>query len=237
MDNITYATNNLLEPLTRNEYIQYATNNPYAEVNQEHFFDVSKLARKLWEQRHATPCPEALVIAGLYHDIDRVFPAEHSNDPSIKTSRRAIDTKSLPDEGYTENQIKFVIHPQNCAAIFREYNPELPESLKNDVAYLIERHELGAAKTSDGMLEQKDAYTTTYNLNDAADVLCEADGTSFFSVIIYSYLKGKSETRAREKIKMSYRKLSREGKEMVRTFEYRTADAGELVRSTIVDEK
>ncbi len=240
MDWTRLASERFEEVVGRQEYLDYAKGNPYAEVDAPHFRDVSRLAVDLWGRKYDLDCPIALPIAGLYHDFDRVFPPDHSADPRIRTKRRMIDTKSLPDSGYTEDQIKLDLHPQNCAAIFRDYNPGIPLPLQMDISFLIARHERGAEMAGGKFFRRLDEFTGSYNLNRAANVLCEADGLGFFSLIVYSYVKGRSPERAREKIRLSFGKLSPQGQELARAMKYHPVefegeriDVDALVREVI----
>lgn len=241
MDYLDSAIINFEEAVGRKEYVDYARGNSYAEVDVEHFRDISRLVVNIWEKKYDAKCPTALVIAALYHDFDRVFPPDHSTDLIIRTERRMIDTKNRPDSTYTDDEVKKIIHPQNCAAIFRDYNFDMPIELQNDVSYLIERHEVGADQNQDGSFVQKqDDFTSSYNLNQAADVLYESDGLGFFTLIINSYIKGRSEERVKQKIRFSFEKLSQEGKEIARSINYQsveyegeTIDVGEIVKSVI----
>src|SRR3989338_2063636 len=208
----------------RQEYLDYAEGNPYAEVDAQHFRDVGRLVVDLWGRKYDPACPIALVIAARYHDFDRVFPLGHSVDLGIRTKRRMIDTKSLPDSGYSDNHIKTVVHPKNCAAIFRDYNPDFPQTLQRDVSFLIERHEVGAEIEGGKFVRGMDEFTGRFCLNQAADVLCEADGLSFFSVNIYSYVKGRAPGRVREKIRFSFSKLSAQGQDLARGMEYHSVE-------------
>jgi hypothetical protein len=236
-NNLEYALGNFDDATSRQEYIEYATGNPYAKVDVEHFKEVAKLVEELWSKRFSSACPDALIIAGLYHDIDRVFPIEHSNDSSIRTTRRTIDTKSLSDAEYGTAELKKRVHPKNCAAIFEDYNQKLNTRLKEDVSYLIERHEIGGNKDATGKSDiLLDSLTKEYNLNAAADILCEADALVFFTLIIYSYAKDRSINRIQQKIRFSYNKLSDFGKQIARDLEYRPVqrEDGELDISTLI---
>lgn len=243
INNIESAKNNFLEAITRSEFVRYANNNPYAEQEQAHAEDVSLTVQRLWELKYSKECPKALIIAGLYHDFDRVFLKEHSNDPDIKTDRRTVDTTSIKSAEYTVSHVKKVLHPANCAAIFEDYNPKLVEELKSDISYLIKRHEIGGDRDEEDILvDVMDSHTNSYDLGAAAEVLCEADGLSFFNVIIYSYINGRPMEKVKQKIKFSYEKLSKEGKQLVREAEYRTIevkgvsiDVGELVLFEIMN--
>ena len=222
MTNLEYALQNFLEATSRQEFKEYAQDNPYAEVEVEHHIEVSNLVQELWQRRFSSKCPEALVIAGLYHDIDRVFPAKHSNDSTIRTTRRAIDTKNIPDSQYLDSQEKKRVHPENCANIFQDYNPRLDTRLQEDITYLIEHHEVGGDKNGSNKLDLLlDSLSREYNLNVAANILCEADAIVFFTLIIYSYAKDRPIERIQQKIRFSYDKLSLTRKEITRKLKYK----------------
>lgn len=218
MEVIEYAKANFLEAVDRPEFVSYATGNPDAEVEKDHAIDCGEIAERLWGMTFGTPCPEGVVIAGIYQDCDRWFPKDYSNDPRIKTQRRAIDTKNIPTENYDlVNRTKTIIHPQNCAAIFRDLNPDIPERLQRDISYLIEKHEIGGQRTPAGVhRELTDEHSGTYNLNAAADIVMRADGLSFFNVILPSYLRGRPRERVKQKIRFSYEKLSETERTLVK---------------------
>lgn len=219
MNYLEYTKNNLLAALNRPEYIEYAAGNPYAEVDSIHFLNVGDLVKQLWERKYHTQAPDAVVIAAWYHDFDRVFPD------------RKIDTKNAPRHLYEKVKEE---HSRNCANIFEEWNPELPILLKQDIMYLIEKHEFGGVKKENGSLEELiDKFTRTYNLNRAADDVCEADGLSFFAVIIHSYSKWADEDRVRKKIEFSFNKLSEVGKTMVREMHFKDRYVAELMKEAI----
>jgi hypothetical protein len=177
-----------------------------------------RLVDEIWNKRFNSDCPEALLIAALYHDVDRVFPIAHSDDPNIKTGRRMFDSRSIPDHLYGhKNGLKEQNHPTNCSEIFKDYNPDIPENLLSDIMFLIQRHESGGEDVSGS---RKDFETDSFLLADAADVLKEADGLSFFDVILPSYVKDKPKERVLRKIDYSHRKLSSEGVEIVSEMDF-----------------
>ena len=210
---LEYAKRNLLAATTRPEYLEYIRGNSYAEADPEHFLNVADLAKQLWERKYHMPAPEGFVIAGWYHDFDRVFP------------EKMVDTRRA--ENYEDAKAE---HSRNCAVIFEEHNPELPVALIGDVKFLIERHEFGGEKGQDGqLLERPDVFTRSYNLNLGAEELCEADGLSFFPVILPSYAAWAPQDRVRQKIAFSYRKLSEVGKSIVMEIQF-PGHLGDLVR-------
>lgn len=223
-----YALQNFDDAISRDEYLKYASGEAYAEADRDHFQNIVQTVTDLWKARFEDECPLALKIAALYHDFDRVFPPEHSDNPNIRTERRMIDTKSVPTEFYgkSDEEIKTVVHPRNCAAIFRDYNPRLAETLQSDISYIIERHEVGGDEG-----EKIDEYTGSYDLNKAADALCEADGISFFRVVLNSYVKGRTAERIRKKIRFSFRKLSPVGQKMVKKIDFHVVE----YRGKIID--
>lgn len=215
-----YAKDNLLRALDRPEYIQYATGNPYAEVDRDHFLNVGDLVDQLWHIKFNCPSPDAPVIAGWYHDFDRVF-------VEIRVATWDVDKNRYRD--------KKIEHSKNSALIFAEWNPLLPPPLMKDVQYLIEKAETGGEKTQDGRyIDILDSFTRSYNLNQAADIISEADGISFFKTIIYSYAKWASPERLENKVKFSFNKLSQEGKSIVRDIQFRDPLIRDLVRTLIL---
>lgn len=193
----------------------------------------------MWKRRFSSVCPEALIIAGLYHDFDRIFPKDHSNDPTIRTIRRAIDTKNIPNDRYLDSIEKSQIHPENCAEIFQDYNPKLDSSLSDDISYLIKLHEVGGNRDGSSELDTLlDSFTREYNLNIAADILCEADALVFFTLIINSYAKDRPIERVQQKIRFSYAKLSSFGKGIVQEQQFKPVkrDDDQLDLHALVEE-
>lgn len=219
MNYLGYAHQNWLKAVNRPAYIEYASGDPYAEVDKEHFLNVGHLIKVLWERKYQSKVPDALVIAGWYHDFDRIFPAQK------------IETQGVPLGEYESTKF---LHSQNCANLFEEYNPQLPGKLISDVKYLIERHEFGGIKKNGEYEDRIDQFTGAYNLNLAADLLCESDGLSFFEVIIYSYLKWADSDRVDNKVRFSYNKLSPAGKELLGEMEFRDSEVKTLVKKIVL---
>jgi hypothetical protein len=218
MNYLRYAETNLRKIAESPAFIQHAKNNPYAEVEYAHALDVSKLTEELWLRKFEIKPPVALKIAGLSHDFDRFFPKE------------SIDSSKSSGEEYKNSKLE---HSKNSARIFRRENPKLPVELKDDVVHMIERHEIGGDKVNGRYVEILDRFTSNYNLNVSSDQLNEADGLSFFSVIIPSYRKWAPPERVINKIRFSFSKLSPVGQQMVREMEYSDEEIRNLILSTV----
>jgi HD superfamily phosphohydrolase YqeK len=161
------------------------------DQDMKHAFEVEYYCKKLWGNK----CPEALLIAGLYHDYDRIF------------KEKAVDTKNCAKERYFAMKI---IHSANSAMIFREHNPDLPIDLIQDVTFLICRHEIGGDVDKEGkLIIKKDSFTQGYNLNKAANIIWYADKISFFKSNIDDYSK-RGEEELMKKIRFSIVGLPKE---------------------------
>ena len=204
MNFLEYSTEIFDRMTNRPEYIRYSSQNPRLRLDKEHCLNVSKLSGDIWTKKFDIDPPTALEISGLFHDCDRFFPDE------------IIDTQESA-EGYENLKLE---HSKKCAKIFEREVPELPKELTSDVSYMIKRHEIGGEKKEGQYIENPDKFTGTYNLNVSTDQLTEADGVSFFSVILPEYVKWASQERVENKIKFSFEKLSPIGQEMVRNIQY-----------------
>lgn len=195
MNNLDYAETNFLKIIERPEYKEYVKNNPsYAENEIKHLIYVDKKIQELWYGHgQSIQTPDALKVAGWYHDCDRLFP------------ERKVNTKEADVEEYKKLKGS---HAENCTNIFEELLPNLPPKFVNDVKFLIKRHEIGGDRENGKLIEKTDEFTNKYNLNLAADILCEADGLAWFEVISPSYVKWAKPDRLKEKTKFSYKKLT-----------------------------
>ena len=218
MKHLGYAEANLRRIVESLEFKQYAQGNPYAEVEFAHALSVSYLSRELWLRRFGKKPPLALKISGLFHDCDRFFPKER------------VDTSKTSAEEYEAKKLE---HSKNCSRIFQRENPGLPVVLRDDVAYMIERHEIGGDKINGRLVEVSDKFTSSFNLNVSSDILQDCDGMDFFFTILPKYVEWPSPERVREKIKFSYNKLSPIGQQMVRERKYNDDKIREIIMSTI----
>ncbi len=172
-----------------------------------HAFEVARIAVQLWQKNEKGEAPLALQVAGLYHDIDRLFP------------KRTVDTKNCSKEEYS---VRKAIHSGNSALLFYEENEEMPDELKRDVFFLILRHEFGGDMGKEGIiLTQLDEYTKSYNIHLAANYLFYADKLSFFYSNIFAYKK-RGKERLIMKIKFSVEGLPSKIKQEI--FELRFDD-------------
>lgn len=219
MDYLGYMEENLKAIAARKEFKRYAKENPfYAGHELEHALDVQKWSGGLWQERFEAIPPTALEGAAEFHDCDRFFLKEK------------LDTSKVPKEQYETAKIK---HSKNCARIFRRENPKLPRPLKNDISYMIERHEVGGDKTNGAYIETADEFTKSFNLNVSSDQLTEADGISFFSVLLPDYMKWADSERVANKIRFSFDKLSPLGKKIVRRIDYTDKEVRDTVLAVI----
>ncbi len=215
VDYLEYAYGNLVKATERPEYKRYLeTDSPYGnEAYILHVTNVAEYVAKLWRMKFGSELPAAMKIASWYHDFDRLLP------------ERRLDTSTAPIERYTDVK---KMHSKNCAVLFAEFNPELPEGLTRDVQHLIERAE---ERVEEG--NAVDNFTGSYNLDKASNILCEADGLSFFDVIIYPYARMFTPERVNNKILFSYAKLSEDGKRLLDEMEFSDAVIESLVRNLI----
>jgi len=218
MKYLEYAEANLRRIVESLEFKQYAQGNPYAEVDFAHVLNVSYITRELWLRRFRTKPPVAIKISGLFHDCDRFFPKER------------VDTSKASAEEYETKKLE---HSKKCARIFQRENPDLPTRLKDDVVYMIERHEVGGDKINGRLIEVFDKFTSSFNLNVSSDILQEGDGMDFFFTILPKYIEWAPPERVREKIKFSYNKLSPIGQQMVKERKYTDEKIREIIMSTI----
>lgn len=219
MDHLRYLKENLIAIATRPEFTRYAQENPfYAGSELEHALDVQKWSGELWREKFKAIPPTALEGAAEFHDCDRFYPKEK------------LDTSKVPKEQYETAKIQ---HSKNCARIFRRENPKLPRPLKNDISYMIERHEIGGDKINDAYIETIDEFTKSFNLNVSSDQLMEADGISFFSVLLPVYMKWADSERVANKIRFSFDKLSPLGKKMIRRIDYTDQEVRDTVLAVI----
>jgi hypothetical protein len=98
---------------------------------------------------------------------------------------------------------------------------------------MIERHEIGGDKINDAYIETTDEFTKSFNLNVSSDQLMEADGISFFSVLLPVYMKWADPERVENKIRFSFDKLSPLGKKMIRRIDYTDQEVRDTVLAVI----
>ena len=163
-----------------------------AAFEQAHAQAVVKHLKEL----HPTP-PAALTLAGHFHDIDR------------STSKRVDPTK---DTNYQDNK---QAHATNCAQITKEFLQELPQTLLQDISYLIQHHEQGPP-TQEPLL---DNHTRSFDLNQAAHTLFCADKLAFFSQAIHRYAK-RGDKRLRMKIRFSLQQLPKKHYTTIKNYSY-----------------
>lgn len=175
MNHFNTVKQRILAQIGSDGYREAFAGTEQGRVDKGHFLEVVRITAELWEENEKTSVPEALKIAALYHDGDRIYPS------------RQVNTKDYPEGQYGYRK---GIHSGNTALIFFENNLDLPRELVRDVCFLILRHEHGGDKTSKSeYFEKKDDFTQSYNLNLAADYLWYADKLSFFYSNIHEYAK------------------------------------------------
>lgn len=144
--------------------------------------------------------PLALQIAAYCHDLDRSFP------------EKAVDTKNCPIEEYTRRKM---LHACNSAYLFIQLPLDLNKPLKDDVFFLICRHEQKTSETS-----RLDSHTQSYDLIHAANVLWMADKATFFKVNIEKYARVRTPERLAEKLRFSLDGLPDDIQQRILGFEY-----------------
>jgi hypothetical protein len=146
----------------------------YGAIDKPHTKAVLSWVRKLWQYGEA---PDALQISAAGHDWDRAF--EYERDK----------LESYPHVGSKPVEIWYsthkAMHSANTTRILRrELTDLIPKDLMNDIIYLVLLHEIGGRKNPDcSLVQTTDLHTGTYNLNEAADVLQQADSLAFFDVL------------------------------------------------------
>lgn len=187
----------------KNYYDKAVKHFSISAFEQAHAQTVAKHVQELWVN-----APQALVLAAYFHDIDR-------------STQQAINTKK--NKNYEELKR---LHAKNCAQITTQFLKELPEELLEDIYYLIKHHEQGPPTTQ----ELLDAYTNSFDLNQAANTLFCADKLAFFSQAIHRYAD-RGEERLRKKIRFSLQHLPEQHYATIKKFSY-----PQKIRSIIEEE-
>ena len=109
---------------------------------------------------------DAVRIAAAAHDWDRTF-------PDIR-----IPFESSPEK-YWDYKIAHAINSANI--FYDKFKDSIEPLLMKDITYLIKRHEIGGRKDSESnRLYTPDNYSSSYNLEEAADNIQRADSISGF---------------------------------------------------------
>lgn len=209
----------ILSQIDSQEYQEVNKDTEQGKVDRNHCLEVVEITKKLWEEQENTQTPEAILIAALTHDSDRLYP------------RRQVDTKNLPKEHYGYRK---GIHSGNTALIFLELNiNDLPITLIRDVCHLILRHERGGDKDkNNNTITKIDEYTNSYNLNKAANILYYADKISFFTSNIYEYQK-RGEEKLKQKILFSTKDLPNNIKQKIKDLDYKDLNVKKIIEEII----
>lgn len=187
-DNFSIVKERVLTQISSKEYKLAYDGKEQGILDKTHFLEVTKLVEELWNKKEKTKLPIALQIAGLCHDLDRIYPS------------REVNTKNVSPEDYNSRKM---IHSANSALIFYETNIDIPKELLRDVCFLIFRHEVGGDKDNKNkLLNKNDEFTNSFNLNSAANYLYYADKLSFFINNINEYAK-RGKEKLKQKIKFS----------------------------------
>jgi hypothetical protein len=208
MEYLNEAARSIIDYATRKPFLWHSKDNPYLLMQVTHSKDVLSNAEQIWSRKWGTEAPEALRIAAIYHDIDRFYPEGHP---------AALDTSIDRKDVSAHRMLRTVIHPANAAMIFSDEFRYFPNDLKEDIAYLIHRHEKGGRKDENGRnIFRPDSFTESYNLNEAASVIAESDGISFFNIMYAPYAAGRSPARVKSAIELNLEKLSLKEREKIR---------------------
>lgn len=140
-----------------------------------------KVTRRIVDGLMGGNSPKILRVAALYHDIERDYP-------------KRVNTSNCRSEDYLARKM---LHSMNSVKTFIIYfAKEYPESIIEDITFLISRHEIGGDRNENGDLIYEPDSTGKYNLNKLADILSWADKLTFFEIEIEQYSK-----RGNEKLK------------------------------------
>ncbi len=144
----------------------------YGAIDKIHTSAVLDWVKKLWPET-----PEALMIASVGHDWDRAFEYERDRLEDYPSK----GSKPIP-EWYDVHK---AMHSANTARILkRELSDIVPNDMMLDVVYLVLHHEIGGKRNhDDSLIYILDNVTSSYNLNEAADTLQQADSLAFFNVL------------------------------------------------------
>ncbi len=170
----------------------------YGAIDKVHTSAVLDWVRKLWND--TDNAPEALQIAAAGHDWDRSFETERDRLEDYPSD----DGKPVK-EWYDTHK---AMHSANTARILRrELWDIVPVEMMLDVVYLVLNHEIGGKRDVDGFLQQlPDRATALYNLNEAADVLQQADSLAFFNVLDI-YVDWRKPQKVEQKIRYMYDRI------------------------------
>jgi len=167
----------------------------YGVIDKIHTSAVLEWVKKLWPET-----PEALLIAAAGHDWDRAFEDERDRLEDYPSE----GSKPIP-EWY---DIHKAMHSANTARILRrELSDIVPQTMMLDVVYLVLLHEIGGKrKSNDSLSYVPDNATSSYNLNEAADVLQQADSLAFFNVLDL-YVNWRKPEKVEQKIRYMFDRI------------------------------
>jgi hypothetical protein len=111
-----------------------------------------------------------------YHDSTNIAAAAHDWDRAFPDIR--VPFEDSPDL-YWDYKIA---HSANSARIFEQrFHDQIDAPLLKDITYLIKRHEIGGRKDTEGrLLFNKDEATHSFNLEEGAQAIQDADSISGF---------------------------------------------------------
>lgn len=168
----------------------------YGLTDKFHGPYVLRWVEKLFEGK----VPDALRLAALGHDWDRSWKEER--DPLEWYPHEG--KKPVPEWYDAHKQM----HAANSARLLRrELSDVLPESMMQDIVYMVIYHELGGRIDENGaLIETMDQHTGSYNLNEALDILQKADSLAFFDILDI-YVDKKGPDKAKQKIRFMYDRI------------------------------
>ncbi len=194
----------------------------YDEIDKIHTSAVLDWVKKLWSST-----PEALMIAAAGHDWDRAFGEERDKLEYYP----AKEGKPLP-EWYDVHK---AMHSANTARILRrELSDIVPQEIMLDVVYLVLNHEVGGKKQADGaLLYLPDNATQSYNLNEAANTLQQADSLAFFNVLDI-YVNWRKPQKVEQKIRYMYERIQDQKiKQLIRELKFNDSRAVEIFNRVV----
>ncbi len=194
----------------------------YGAIDKIHTSAVLDWVRKLWPET-----PEALMIAAAGHDWDRAFENERDRLEDYPSK----GSKPIP-QWYDVHK---AMHSANTARILRrELSDIVPNDMMLDVVYLVLHHEIGGKRDPDGsLIYVPDNATSSYNLNEAADTLQQADSLAFFNILDV-YVNWRKPEKVEQKIRYMFDRIDDpKAKQYIRELEFQDQRAIDIFRKVV----
>tara|TARA_Y100000034_G_C6785503_1_gene351352 strand:- start:88 stop:777 length:690 start_codon:yes stop_codon:yes gene_type:complete len=194
----------------------------YGAIDKIHTSAVLDWVKKLWPET-----PEALMVAAAGHDWDRAFENERDRLEDYPSN----GSKPVP-EWYDVHK---AMHSANTARILRrELSDIVPNDMMLDIVYLVLHHEIGGKRNSDGsLIYVPDTATSSYNLNEAADTLQQADSLAFFNVLDV-YVNWRKPEKVEQKIRYMFDRIDDpKVKQYIKELEFQDQRAIDIFRKVV----